>query len=172
MFHNPIYSALSSMLPRRLEFGMQRLFAKRLRRQWAEQWPIYEPSGRRPEGWPGWPDKKEFALVLSHDVEGPSGLSRCRQLAEIEMEYGFRSSFNFVPTGDYEVPVELLSWLRASGFEIGVRDMGRRTLFRARQLSADRAQAINRQLNTWSACGIRAIHMARDLNWLHNLGIE
>ena len=61
-------------------------------------------SERPPEAWPGWPDGKRFAFVLTHDVEGQRGLDRVRQLTELEMEFGFRSSFNFIPEGPYSVP--------------------------------------------------------------------
>ena len=40
-----------------------------------------------------------FALVLTHDVEGPIGLERVRPLMELEMRLGFRSCFNLIPEG-------------------------------------------------------------------------
>src|SRR6202795_130906 len=58
-------------------------------------------AGVYPPGWPGWPDGKQFAFVLTHDVEGAKGLSRVAQLAALETRHGFRSSFNFVPDGEY-----------------------------------------------------------------------
>ena len=35
------------------------------------------------------------------------GLAKCRQLMQLERELGFRSSFNFIPEGDYAVSREL-----------------------------------------------------------------
>ena len=64
-------------------------------------------SERPPEGWLGWPNSKKFAVVLTHDVEGATGLSKCRKLMQLEHELGFRSSFNFIPEGGYQVPREL-----------------------------------------------------------------
>ena len=55
----------------------------------------------------GWRVGKKFAFALIHDVESSAGLSNCRSLAQLEMELGFRSSFNFVPEGNYRVPAEL-----------------------------------------------------------------
>ena len=37
-----------------------------------------------PEGWPGWPNGKKFAFVITHDVEGIRGLDKCRMLAEMD----------------------------------------------------------------------------------------
>jgi hypothetical protein len=63
-------------------------------------------SERSPENWPGWPEGKRFVVVLTHDVKERVGLGKCRELMRLEMEFGFRSSFNFIPEGDYEVPVD------------------------------------------------------------------
>ena len=152
---------------------MRRWRAKRILRTCGQSWPIHEPGGRVPDGWPGWPGGKQFAVVLTHDVESRRGLERCRQLAEIEMEYGFRSSFNFIPNGEYEVPEELLTWLRAKGFEVGVHDLRHDgSLFRSRDAFRKDATAINRRLKTWGAVGFRAGFMLHQLDWLHDLEIE
>ena len=42
---------------------------------------------------------------------------------QLEMELGFRSSFNFVPEGDYRVPGELREELTDGGFEVGIHDL-------------------------------------------------
>ena len=97
MIINRIYYGLKPILPAWLRTTMRRVRARKLRKSCAPIWPIYEPSGLKPEGWPGWPEGKQFAFVFSHDVEGAKGLDRCRQLAEIKMEYGFSSSFHFIP---------------------------------------------------------------------------
>src|SRR4051812_48478343 len=86
-------------------------------------WPINPAAGRKPEGWPGWPEGKQFAFVLTHDVEGPLGLAKCRPLMELEMSLGFRSSFNFIPEGGYKVSREDRGELTKNGFEVGVHDL-------------------------------------------------
>ena len=73
--------------------------------------------------WLGWPDGKQFALVLTHDVEGKEGLDKCRELMRLEQERGFCSSFNFIPEGDYKVPSELRDELVRNGFEVGIHDL-------------------------------------------------
>ena len=74
---------------------------RRILKTCGDVWPIDQSAGKRPEGWPQWPSGNEFAFILTHDVESKAGLDKVRQLAELEMELGFRSSFNFVPEGDY-----------------------------------------------------------------------
>src|SRR2546427_7826241 len=95
-----IYYLLKPAIPWTARMAVRRLRAKRLRRRCRGSWPINESACRIPERWPGWPEGKEFAFVLTHDVEGKRGLEQCRRLAEMEMDLGFRSSFNFVPEGE------------------------------------------------------------------------
>ena len=128
---------------------------------------------RLPEGWPGWPEGKQFALLLTHDVEGPGGLEKCRQLMQLEKRLGFRSSFNFIPEGDYQVSPELREELRQHGFEVGVHDLEHDgKLYRGRQDFARKAERINRHLKEWGAVGFRSGFMLRNLDWLHDLNIQ
>jgi peptidoglycan/xylan/chitin deacetylase (PgdA/CDA1 family) len=82
-------------------------------------WPIDRRSAMAPKGWRGWPGGKKFALVLTHDVECHEGVKKTVELAHIDMKFGFRSCFNFVP-GSYEPTENLRRSLVADGFEIGV----------------------------------------------------
>jgi glycosyltransferase involved in cell wall biosynthesis len=130
-------------------------------------------SEQTPPGWQGWPDGKKFALVLTHDVEGPVGLRRCRRLAELESELGFRSCFNFIPAGQYAVPPELREELTSEGFEIGVHDLhhdGR--LYRTWRGFVEKAKRINEYLADWNAEGFRSGFMLHKLDWLHQLAIR
>jgi glycosyltransferase involved in cell wall biosynthesis len=173
MLSKHAYYKVKPLIPGFLRLALRRWRAKPIFNSCRAIWPIYEPSGRQPEGWPGWPDGKQFSLVLTHDVESQRGLDRCRQLAEIEMEFGFRSSFNFIPQDAYEVPQELLSWLRQNGFEVGVHDYRHDgKLFRSRKIFRENAVGINRQLKEWGAVGFRAGFMLHQLDWLHDLDIE
>src|ERR1017187_7241325 len=101
-----LYYQLKPYLPWRLRMAVRRIIARRQRKVCQDIWPINEAAGHPPAGWPGWPDGKKFAFVLTHDVEGPDGLEKCSQLMQLEKELGFRSSFNFVPEGDYAVSRE------------------------------------------------------------------
>jgi hypothetical protein len=167
-----VYYALKPHLPWSLRMGMRRVFARRLRRTNGHIWPIDPTASKQPEGWPGWPGGKRFAVVLTHDVEGPDGLIRCRELAERERELGFRSSFNFIPEGSYQLDQALRAWLTQNGFEVGVHDLEHDGHLFSSQVEFDRkAERINRYLRDWEAKGFRAGFMLRNLDWLHQLDI-
>ena len=170
MLARNIYYELKPFLPRRLRFALRRFWAIRKRKTCGNIWPIDESAARPPEGWPGWPPGKRFAFVLTHDVEGPDGVAKCRQLAELEMQLGFRSSYNFIPEGTYEVPAELRAWLTANGFEVGVHDLNHDgKLFRSRKKFAGQALRINHYLREWRASGFRAGFMHNNLEWQHDI---
>src|SRR5712691_11110511 len=158
-----IYYLLKPAIPSTLRMAVRRVHAKGLRRRFSTSWPINREAARAPEGWPGWPDGKEFAFVLTHDVEGNRGLDRCRELAEMEMRLGFRSSFNFVPEGEYATPESLRGFLTSNGFEVGVHDLHHDgTLYRSWKTFKNQAQRINHYLTEWRAVGFRSGFM------LHN----
>jgi hypothetical protein len=152
---------------------MRRLHAKQIMRNCANTWPIQESAGRKPPDWPGWPEGKQFSVVLTHDVERKRGVDRVRQLAELEMQLGFRSSFNLVPEGEYSDSSELREWLTANGFEVGVHDLnhdGR--LYESWREFGKKAQRINEHLKKWGAVGFRSGFMLRRLEWIAELDIK
>lgn len=172
MLRNRLYYGIKPLLPASIRLGVRRWFALRKRERTRDVWPILPGSERPPAGWPGWPDGKQFAFVLTHDVEGPEGLKKVKRLAELEMSLGFRSCFNFIPEGGYEVPSELRHWLVNHGFEVGVHDLkhdGR--LFGSRQEFERCAPRINDHLQEWGAAGFRSGFMLRNLDWLHELNL-
>jgi glycosyltransferase involved in cell wall biosynthesis len=173
MLRNRIYYQLKPFIPRALRAAVRRRIALRLEARVQDVWPIMPGSEQTPPGWLGWPDGKKFALVLTHDVEGPVGLRRCRRLAQLESELGFRSCFNFVPAGQYAVPPELREELTSQGFEIGVHDLhhdGR--LYRTWRGFVGKAKRINEYLADWNAEGFRSGFMLHKLDWLHQLAIR
>ena len=173
MLRNKIYFGLKPLIPRALRMKVRSLIAQRIRKRVADVWPIKPGSESPPDGWPGWPDGKKFALVLTHDVEGRAGLSKCRQLMQLELDLGFRSSFNFIPEGNYKVPRELREELMRNGFEVGIHDLkhdGR--LFASQRQFKQLAGRINRYIQEWGATGFRSGFMLHELDWLHELDIE
>ncbi len=173
MLKHRFYYALKPYLPWHMRMGLRRVTAQRLRRKRAADWPVNPAAGRIPDNWRGWPEGKKFAFVITHDVEGPEGLEKCRQLAELEMKLGFRSSFNFIPEGSYTVPPSLRQWLVANGFEVGVHDLqhdGR--LFTSQAGFERKARRINQFIREWGAKGFRAAFMLRNLDWIRQLEIE
>jgi glycosyltransferase involved in cell wall biosynthesis len=92
---------------------------------------------------------------------------------ELEQQHGFRSSFNFVPEGEYVVSAELRGALRNNGFEVGVHDLHHDgMLFRDRQQFAVNAARINKHLNDWGAVGFRSGFTLHNLEWLHDLNVS
>jgi hypothetical protein len=144
----------------------------RRRKLYAHIWPIDQEAARLPDGWVGWPDKKKFALVLTHDVDTERGLKRCIQLARIEETLGFRSSFNFVAER-YIVPPELRQYLTHNGFEVGVHGLyhdGK--LYKSKEIFQSRAVRINHYLEEWGSVGFRSPSMQHNLEWIHDLKIK
>ncbi len=172
MFRNRIWYTLKPFLPRELRLRLRRWYSRRRLRRFQDVWPILPGSQKPPPGWPGWPEGKQFAFVLTHDVEGLDGLGRCQRLMELERQLGFRSSFNFIPEGEYHLSPMLRDQLDRHGFEIGVHDLHHDGhLFRSRGAFRENARKINRYLREWNAVGFRAGFMLRRLDWLHDLDI-
>jgi hypothetical protein len=173
MLRNRIYYGLKPFIPQSLRTAIRRKLATRLRRNIGDVWPIMPGSERPPEDWPGWPQGKKFAFVLTHDVESEAGLNRCRCLMELELELGFRSSFNFIPEGDYQVPAELRQELTATGFEVGIHDLKHDGwLFASRRTFKRGAERINHYVREWGVSGFRSGFMFRNLDWLHDLDVQ
>ncbi len=173
MLRNKLYYRVKPVLPAHFRLMIRRWLALRKRERVMDIWPIVPGSERQPEGWSGWPEGKQFAVVLTHDVEGSAGLAKCRQLMEIEMRLGFRSSFNFIPEGEYRVQRELCNELIRNGFEVGVHDLqhdGR--LYTNRGEFAQKAKRINHYLKDWDAVGFRSGSMFHNLEWIHDLDIR
>jgi hypothetical protein len=172
MLKRRVYYELKPHVPWLIRMTLRRWHAKMKRRWSAGIWPILDSAGRPPESWRGWPQGKRFALILTHDVERTKGLERCRELMDLEMKLGFRSSFNFVPEGEYTVPKELRDFLTANGFEVGVHDLrhdGR--LYYSRKDFLANAKKINCYLKEWGAVGFRSGFMHHNLEWLLDLNV-
>ncbi len=173
MLRNQIYYKIKPLIPRIIRMALRRYLARRIYQKVGHIWPILPGSETPPEGWPGWPEGKKFAVVLSHDVEGQKGVDRVRLLAELEMKLGFRSSFNFIPEGGYVVPKELREWLIINGFEVGVHDLHHDgKLYCSRAGFSRNAHRINHYLNEWNAVGFRSGFMLHNLDWIHDLNIQ
>jgi glycosyltransferase involved in cell wall biosynthesis len=173
VLRNRIYYGLKPFVPQSLRTAIRRKLATRLRKRIGDVWPIMPGSEHPPENWPGWPGGKKFAFVLTHDVESKAGLGKCRSLMQLELELGFRSSFNFVPEGSYRVPAGLREELTAYGFEVGIHDLKHDGhLFASHRGFKRRAERINGYARKWGASGFRSGFMLRNLDWLHDLDVQ
>jgi hypothetical protein len=168
---NNIYYSLKPIIPRPLQIFLRRIVVSRKKALHRDTWPIDEKAGTQPDGWDGWPDGKRFALVLTHDVETAKGHDSCRDLMELEEDFGLHSSFNFVPER-YTVSAELRRHIANKGFEVGVHGLyhdGK--LYRSKSKFRGRASKINRYLSEWGSVGFSSPSMQNNLEWTHDLNI-
>ena len=166
------YYVLKPLVPQFLAVRLRRAIGKRKRIANAALWPIDEHAAAVPPNWPGWPDGKTFAFVLTHDIEGPKGVAQAPQLLALEARHGVRSSFNFVP-GDGAIPAALRQAVTDAGSEIGIHGLehdGR--LFFSKRDFAQKAARIREYMRDWGASGFRAPFMHHRLSWQHQLGAE
>jgi hypothetical protein len=180
------YYVAKPMMPRRLQLAMRRLYAKRQARSDFPSWPIEallverrrdelraalaETGSDRIPTIADWPEGRRFAAVLTHDVEGPSGVANVRKIIDIERRHGLSSSWNFVAEW-YPIPDGLFDEIRTSGCEIGLHGIkhdGR--LFESRQTFERELPAIHRYLASWEAKGFRSPATHRNADWMPELG--
>lgn len=167
-----VYYLLKPLLPRRLQVLIRRRIVLLKQKLYENVWPIDVESTKPPKDWTGWPNNKQFALILTHDVETEIGQSKCSEIIELEKKLGFRSSFNFVPEG-YKVSAKLRSYLTMNGFEVGVHGLIHdNKLFKSREIFDSRAKRINAYLKEWKSVGFRSPSMHNNLEWTHDLNIE
>jgi len=170
---NEIYYFLKPFIPWSVRLALRRQRAKSRLARYAGTWPIDPKAGVHPPGWQGWPGGKQFAFVLTHDVEGAKGLSRVEQVTALERRMGFRSSFNFVPDGEYVLSSDLRENMVRQGFEVGVHGLQHDgKLYASKEEFASKAAQIRNFLREWKACGFRSPLMQHKLAWLHQLGVE
>jgi len=173
MFPRHLYYELKPYVPSAFRLALKRRWARKQRRASLDRWPIDPRAGTPPQGWTGWPEGKQFAFVLSHDVETGAGVDRCISLADVEAACGFRSSFNFIPEGGYTTPISLRAELAGRGVEIGVHDLHHDgKLFRSESGFLNCATRINDYLKAWDAVGFRAGFMLHKLDWISHLDVE
>lgn len=155
-----------------MQIALRRVQAKFTMRKCRHLWPIDGKCAGPPAGWPGWPQGKRFALILTHDVDTARGQERAGNLIDLEERLGFRSSFNFVPLR-YRVSPDLRQTLESNGFEVGVHGLYHDGKYYAsKKIFLERALKINYYLKEWRAVGYRAPSMLHKLEWFHNFNIE
>lgn len=166
------YYSLKPFIPRPVQILLRRQLCKAKLSKCKDIWPIDPATATPPKNWQGWPQGKQFALLLQHDVDTQKGHDHCWQLAQLERDMGFRSSFNFVPER-YTVSPDLRSCLVRNGFEIGVHGLKHDgKLFRSKRMFLSRAPQINRYLQSWNCKGFSSPSMHHNLEWMHHLDIE
>lgn len=163
---------IKPLIPRYFQLYLRRKIIEHQLRLYKNVWPIDESANSKPDRWSGWPEGKQFALVLTHDVELQGGHDKCLTLMEMEKQMGFVSSFNFVPER-YKVSPNLRKILTDNGFEVCVHGLihdGK--LYCSRKIFDERAVRINVYLKEWNSRGFRSPSMHHNLDWIHDLNID
>jgi peptidoglycan/xylan/chitin deacetylase (PgdA/CDA1 family) len=119
-----------------------------------------------------WPDNKEFALILTHDVETIEGQGFIPEVADLEEYYGFRSLFNIV--GDqFPKDSQMLREIKERGFEIGIHGWHHSAgSFYSHENFLKNAQLINSRIASMGVTGHRSPLNLRNPVWMQALNID
>jgi len=179
------YYVLKPLIPRRLQILLRRRRAKSVRNSFPH-WPIedklenlkrdiFASSMRTNDEIPFiwfWPHGKNFAFVITHDVETQKGSGNIERVCEIERKYGFRSSWNFVPER-YSVDVRVLGGLVNDSFEVGIHGLKHDgKLFDSREIFDERMKKIKKYAIEWDAVGFRSPATHRNPDWMVNMPFQ
>lgn len=180
------YYAIKPLVPRSVQLRARRRYARRQASRAFPSWPI-EPilvdaahrgirqtlHERAVDQIPMigyWPSDYQSACILTHDVEGPSGIANIEQVREIERRHGLVSSWNFVAE-DYSIPDGAFRTLRDAACEIGLHGIHHDgKLFQSRARFEAELPKIRNYLERWGAVGFRSPATHRRAPWMHELG--
>ncbi len=159
------------LIPRWLQIYIRQRKASIILSESADVWPIDEEASKIPDGWKQWPENKQFALVLTHDVELKGGCNDSLRLAKIEKAIGFRSCFSFVPER-YHISEKLLATIRDLGFELAVHGLKHDgKLFSSQKIFLKRSKKINYYLKSWNSKGFYSPSMHHNIDLVHEFNI-
>ena len=171
-FKELLFYFIKPLVPRRLQIIFRRQIIRQKRNRFAQVWPINENAGKVPADWSGWPEKKEFAFILQHDVDTQCGHDKCRKLMDLEEKFGMRSTFYLVPER-YIVSYHLIQEIKERGFGVGVHGLKHDgKLFLSYERFRNQAKRINNYFRMWDTTGFSTPSMIRRLEWMHHLEIE
>jgi peptidoglycan/xylan/chitin deacetylase (PgdA/CDA1 family) len=118
-----------------------------------------------------WPDRYTSALILTHDVETAEGLALALELADVEEERGFRSSFNLGAW--YDVDPGLIEELTQRGFEVGIHGLRHdRSLFESRASFEAQLPSLRALAERFDARGFRSPATHRVVDWIAELPVD
>lgn len=119
-----------------------------------------------------WPADYRAALILTHDVESGDGLRLAVDLADVEEERGFRSSFNIVASW-YPIDFAIVRELAGRGFEIGVHGVKHdRSMFASRESFEAQQPMVRKALTEFGAAGFRSPSTHRVYEWIADLPVS
>jgi hypothetical protein len=181
------YYRARPLLPRPVQIWMRRLFSHVQARLRFPRWPV-EPAlhelyarlfqdvaqvAAEPVPFLSpWPNGHSWAFALTHDVETAVGYGRIQLLRDVELNAGYRSSWNFVPRR-YVVDDGVVEMLTRDGFEVGIHGLYHdgRDLESMATLQ-ERLPAIRQYADRWHAVGFRSPATYRVWDWMPLLGFD
>lgn len=120
-----------------------------------------------------WPEGREAACMMTHDVETAAGRDFCSTLMDITAEFGFRSSFQAVPEVRYEVPESFRGEIVERRFELNLHGLNHDGhLFRDYAEFSRRIVRIGEYARAWGARGFRSPVLYRNADWMAELPFE
>jgi hypothetical protein len=113
-----------------------------------------------------WPDGAPACSMVTHDVEGPSGLDFCQTIMDLDEAHRVRSSFQLIPEGRGNTWRQVAEAIRRRGFEVNLHDLnhdGR--LYLNKDQFLERADRINKYVRELGCGGFRSGAMYREQGW-------
>ena len=121
-------------------------------------------TGRVPFIW-FWPEGIPTCTMLTHDVEGRTGLDFLETLISLDEQFGVKASYQLIPEG--RVSVEpYVSRIREHGCEVNLHDLNHDgLLYRDKTMFLKRARRINDYARRLGCDGFRSGAMYREQSW-------
>jgi hypothetical protein len=113
-----------------------------------------------------WPDGASACAMMTHDVEGDSGVAFCDRMMDLDDSFGIKSAFQLIPEGREEQWRRTAAKIRARGFEVNLHDLNHDgQLFADKGAFAERARRINDYAREFGCEGFRSGAMYREQEW-------
>ena len=113
-----------------------------------------------------WPDGASACGMMTHDIEGPTGIDFCDQLMDLDDAHGIKSSFQLIPEGREDTWRRTAARLRKRGFEVNLHDLNHDgQLFADRETFLRQSRRINEHAREFGCDGFRSGAMYREQEW-------
>jgi len=182
------YYALRPLMPRQVQLGLRRVYAKKQAQTTFPRWPIepilverannemrtriVESESQKLPIINFWPHTFQAAVILTHDVEWDTGVRNIPRVRAVERKYGVVSSWNFVAER-YSFDAKIFKELEAEGCEIGLHGLyhdGKK--FSSRKIFEERLPKINSYMKQWNIVGFRSPATHRNPDWMPEIAAE
>src|SRR5215831_5571318 len=182
------YYALRPLMPRQVQLGLRRVYAKKQAQTTFPRWPIepilverannemrtriVESESQKLLIINFWPHTFQAAVILTHDVEWNTDVRNIPRVRAVERKYGVVSSWNFV-ADRYSFDAKIFKELEAEGCEIGLHGLyhdGKK--FSSRKIFEERLPKINSYMKQWNIVGFRSPATHRNPDWMPEIAAE